>query len=209
MSGRTNTIDDWGGDFGDDYIERNLPDAERVAQREAMWKAILPAMAPEMPGSIVEIGANVGINLRALRNLTDSELFALEPNRKARGILRSDGVVPESNILTGTGSHIELGENAVDLAFTSGVLIHVPPEELPGVYKEMHRVSRRYLLSIEYFAAEPEGKRYRGRDGLLFKRDFGALWLDLFPDLKIVDYGFFWRPATGLDNLTWWLFRKP
>lgn len=204
-----NTIDAWGGDFGDDYIERNVPDAERIEQREVMWRSILPAMAPEMPESIIEVGANVGNNLRALRKLTCAELFALEPNRKARGILQSDAVVPEVNILAGTGSKIELAEDAVDLAFTSGVLIHVPPEELPGVYKEIHRVSRRYLLTIEYFAAEPEEKRYRGRDGLLFKRDFGALWLDLFPDLKIVDYGFFWRPATGLDNLTWWLFRKP
>ena len=64
-------------------------------------------------------------------------------------------------------------------------------------------------MSIEYFAAEPEEKRYRGQDGLLFKRDFGAFWLEMFPELELIDYGFFWKHATGLDNLTWWLFRKP
>ena len=48
----------------------------------------------------------------------------------------------------------------------------------------------------------------RRRTGLLFKRDFGALWMDRFHGLRIVDYGFFWKRATGLDNLTWWLFEK-
>ena len=53
------------------------------------------------------------------------------------------------------------------------------------------------------------GDTHRGREGPLFKRDFGALWLDLFPGLALVAYGFFLKRATGLDNLTWWLFAKP
>jgi spore coat polysaccharide biosynthesis protein SpsF len=32
--------------------------------------------------------------------------------------------------------------------------------------------------------------------------------MDRFPDLQLVDYGFFWKRATGLDDATWWLFRK-
>ena len=43
---------------------------------------------------------------------------------------------------------------------------------------------------------------------LLFKNDFGSLYLDSFPDLKLVDYGFFWRRTTVMDDITWWLFRK-
>lgn len=208
MTAKTDTIAAWSGAFGDAYIERNQPDADRIAQRQAMWRAILPAMQDDPPRSILEVGANVGINLRAFCTLSDAALYALEPNVRARGILEQDGVVPSGNILAGTGSDIALDDGAVDLVFTSGVLIHVPPEMLPGLYREMHRVSNRYLLTIEYFAVEPEEKPYRGQEGLLFKRDFGAMWLEMFPDLKIVDYGFFWKPATGLDNLTWWLFRK-
>ena len=102
-----------------------------------------------------------------------------------------------------------MADGSIDLVFTSGVLIHVAPEFLEVAYREMYRVARRYLLTIEYFSAEPETKTYRGEDGLLFKRDFGSLWLDLFPPLILVDYGFFWKRATGLDNLTWWLFAKP
>ena len=116
--------------------------------------------------------------------------------------------MPDDKILAGTADRIDLPDASLDLVFTSGVLIHVAPDVLPAAYREMHRISARYLLTIEYFSAEPEEKPYRGQQGLLFKRDFGALWLEMFPDLQIVDYGFFWRPATGLDNLTWWLLRK-
>jgi hypothetical protein len=35
------------------------------------------------------------------------------------------------------------------------------------------------------------------------------MWLDLYQDLKPVAYGFFWKPVTGVDDATWWLFEKP
>ena len=71
-----------------------------------------------------------------------------------------------------------------------------------------HRVARRYIVCVEYFSDQPETIPYRGHSEVLFKRDFGSLWLDCFPDLRVLDYGFFWKRLTGLDNLTWWLFEK-
>ena len=137
------------------------------------------------------------------------EMFALEPNRKARELLLRDRVLPTDHVLDGTAERIDLEDDSIDLVFTSGVLIHITPGHLEAACREMYRVARRYLLTIEYFASEPEEKIYHGETGLLFKRDFGAFWLDLFPTLVLVDYGFFWKRATGLDNLTWWLFAKP
>ena len=72
----------------------------------------------------------------------------------------------------------------------------------------MHRVSSRYIACSEYFSDKPETIPYRGQTDALFKRDFGGMWLDLFPDLKVLDYGFSWKRTTGLDNLTWWMFEK-
>ena len=174
-----------------------------------MWRRVLRPLEAAPPASCLEVGANVGINLRALKTLHAIEMYALEPNANARHALVRDGVVPAARALDGSVETIDLADEGVDLVFTSGVLIHVDPERLDAAYREMHRVARRYLLTIEYFASEPEEKTYRGREGLLFKRDFGALWLDLYPALTLVDYGFFWKHATGLDNLTWWLFAKP
>ena len=72
----------------------------------------------------------------------------------------------------------------------------------------MHRVSRRWILVSEYFSAKPESIHYRGRDDLLFKRDFGGFFLDRFNDLEVVDDGFLWSRTTGLGDATWVLFRK-
>ena len=198
----------WTGACGDAYTARNAADETQVEQRTAMWRRILRPLSSALPESCLEVGANVGINLRALRALHAIEMYALEPNATARGILIRDGVVPAAHVLDGSVESIDLADARIDLVFTSGVLIHVDPKRLEAACREMHRVARRYLLTIEYFANEPEQKTYRGETGLLFKRDFGAFWLDLFPTLSVIDYGFFWKPMTGLDNLTWWLFAK-
>ncbi len=97
---------------------------------------------------------------------------------------------------------------SVDLAFECGVLIHVSPDDLLRSYQEIHPVSRAYVLSIEYFCQKPQTIPYRGHSERLFKRDFGRFWLKNFSDLDVVDYGFFWKPITGLDDVTWWLFGK-
>ena len=76
-------------------------------------------------------------------------------------------------------------------------------------YDEIFRVSSRYILCIEYFSPDPVTIHYRGHDDLLFKRDYGGLWLDWYPVLEHVADGFFWKRTTGLDNVNWWLFRKP
>lgn len=198
----------WKGAFGDAYTGRNAPKPALIEARARMWSRILSAIPGTPPASILEVGANLGLNLRALGRVTAAELYALEPNAKARAILEQHRVVPKARILDGTAEAIPLADASVDLAFTCGVLIHIAPDDLPGSCREIHRVVRRYIGCIEYFSDKPETIPYRGHVDLLFKRDFGAFWLDNFGDLALLDYGFFWKRASGMDNLTWWLFEK-
>jgi spore coat polysaccharide biosynthesis protein SpsF len=198
----------WRGSFGDEYISRNPASAEAVRASAGLWARVLRRLQAAPPRTILEVGSNVGINLVALRALTDAELFALEPNGQARKELLAQGVVAAKNALEGVASRIGLPDSAIDLVFTRGVLIHIHPDELLSSCREIHRVARRYVVSMEYFSANPEQLAYRGESNALFKRDFGAFWLDHFPDLRALDYGFAWKRLTGLDNLTWWLFEK-
>lgn len=203
-------LDEWRGAFGDSYISRNEDSAENIRRRVPMWARILRPLAgpSQPPASVLEVGANIGLNLRALSSPTGATLHALEPNATARQRLIDDGVLPQGQVLDGSAIDIGLTDESIDLVFTCGVLIHVSPEDLLAACREMHRVAKRYILSVEYFAQTPEERTYHSRDGLLFKRDFGSFWIDNFPDLELVDYGFFWKPATGIDDLTFWLFRK-
>ncbi len=198
----------WRGDFGNDYIERNRATEERIRTRVRAYGEILAHTAGSPPQSILECGCNIGLNLRALRHLTGATLMAIEPNSRARQIAADDAVLAAEHLYDATLARLPLQDASVDLVFTSGVLIHVPPDDLERAYHEMYRVSSRYLLTIEYFSPKPEVIPYRGQDDLLFKRDFGGTWLDLYPSLEPLAQGFFWKRTTGMDDVTWWLFRK-
>jgi pseudaminic acid biosynthesis-associated methylase len=206
--GKSEQLKFWRGDFGNDYTDRNTNSARELRARVALWAPIMARLEGAAPQSILEVGANIGNNLRALRQISDAEFFAIEPNGKACDVLVDDGVVPADNVHEGFAADIDLADGAVDLAFTSGVLIHIHPDDLLASCSEIYRVARRYIVCIEYFSDKAEEIGYRGHSERLFKRDFGSFWMDSFPDLQILDYGFAWKRTTGLDNLTWWLMEK-
>lgn len=169
-----------------------------------MWAPIMASMvANGQLKSILEVGANVGHNLHALRRLTDADLHAVEPNKKARKVLWQRFGHPK--VLNGSTAGILLPDGSIDMVFTCGVLIHIDPDELEASCREMYRVAKRYIVCIEYFSDQPQAQPWRGHE--LFKRDFGSYWLDLF-DMETVNYGFTWKRLTGFDNFTWWVFRK-
>ncbi len=204
----TPQVEFWRGDFGDTYVGRNLATPEQLAARIRLWSEILAPLVGKPPKSILEIGCNLGINLRALRAITQAPFYAVEPNAQARETLVRDGVLPAENLRDGFAQAIDFPDAVGDLAFTSGVLIHIHPDDLGASCDGIYRCAGRFIACIEYFADKPEMIPYRGHDDRLFKRDFGSFWMDRFPDLRVLATGFAWKRTTGLDNLNWWLFEK-
>jgi pseudaminic acid biosynthesis-associated methylase len=188
----TPQLDFWRGDFGNLYIDRNKASADNLRALVALWVEIMAHTLPAPPQSILEVGANIGNNLRALRAITGARFYAVEPNEKARDILLRDQVVAPADLRDGFASSINFADGVADLAFTSGVLIHVHPDQLLASLKEIYRCSARWIVCIEYFSDKPEMIPFRGHDDRLFKRDFrrllarqfqrftdGSLWLRL------------------------------
>lgn len=208
MTNANAQVDFWRGDFGNQYTDRNNLDPAILRARVGLWSTILSHTVGRPPQSILEVGANIGINLRALRSLTAARFYAVEPNDKARQILQEDKVIELGDLRSGIASAIDFPDAHAEFVFTSGVLIHIAPQNLEASMREIYRCSSRYIASIEYFADKPTELPYRGHGDVLFKCDFGGMWLDFFPNLNLLGYGFAWKRATGLDNLTWWLFEK-
>lgn len=196
----TPQVELWKSDFGNDYTRRNAR-ADLVARIE-LWKLILPRHCE----SVLEVGANVGINLQAIGARSICELYACEPNELAREELSN--ILPETHMRPDTADSISYPNNIADLVFTSGVLIHIPTDQLLPSMKEMHRCARRFIICGEYFAPQEEMITYRGKENALWRRDYGSLWLDNFPDLRCTGTIFAWKRTTGLDNLTFWMFEK-
>ena len=192
----------WAGEFGDEYTRRNRAKSEDDIGRRAMWSMLLPSDLK----SVLEVGANVGKNLAAISRLSEAELFASEPNELAREELAE--LVSPQNIRADYCDHLFFPDGVADLVITCGVLIHISAARLVPSMKELHRCSRRWIISAEYFAPSEEMVPYRGKHDALWRRDYGSIWLDNFPDLQCYAAVFAWKRMTGLDNLTFWVFEK-
>lgn len=194
----------WAGEFGNEYLKRNRG-AEWIAANLAFFSKILSRT--EKVGSAIEFGANIGLNLIALKQLLPhAELSAIEIHEGAVKELSSLGFVkPYHQSILDFSPDYER-----DFVLIKGVLIHINPEMLPEVYDRLYASSGRYICVAEYYNPAPVTVNYRGNADRLFKRDFAGEMLDRFSDLQLLDYGFAYHrdPKFPQDDLTWFLMEK-
>jgi spore coat polysaccharide biosynthesis protein SpsF len=196
--------DFWKGEFGDTYIERNKS-KELIASNLFLFAEILKKSGI-LPVSILELGANIGLNLDALHELLpECETTGVEINKKAAQILNES----RHQLIQGDIEEV-VTPKTYDLVFTKGVLMHLNPESLQAVYKKMFNASNRWILLIEYYSRSPQEIPYRGHQGMLFKRDFAGELLEEFRNsLELKKYGFIYhRDLFPQDDLTWFLMEK-
>lgn len=196
----------WSGEFGDKYAARNRGDVF-YANLLAFFSRILSNT--EKINSVIEYGANIGENLRALSQLLPkAKLEAVEINKSA-----SEEIIRWSNgsIKVYNKSVLDFrSKSKRDLVFVKGMLIHINPKKLGVVYNILYETSSKYILIGEYYNQSPVGIDYRGNKNKLFKRDFCGEIMNKYPDLKLVDYGFVYHrdPIFPQDDITWFLLEK-
>lgn len=194
----------WAGEFGDEYASRNQG-ANLLASNLAFFTKILTNT--EKIKSVIEFGANIGMNIKAIKQLLpEAEFSAIEINGKAVTVLEkmeSLKVYPQS-ILEFAPDYPR------DLVLIKGVLIHINPESLAEVYQLLYQTSQRYICVAEYYNPRPVEINYRGHEGKLFKRDFAGELLDKYSNLRLVDYGFVYHRDGYFpqDDITWFLLEK-
>jgi pseudaminic acid biosynthesis-associated methylase len=191
----------WEGEFGDGYTERNQISIE---QRQPFFAKVLQKTYGVK--AICELGANRGHNLKAIANLSSNfELTGVELNLSA-----FQNLSRISN-LTAIQSSIQdfNPDRQFDLVFTCGVLIHINPIDLPGIYQKIYDLSARYILINEYYNPVPVEIPYRGYSEKLFKRDFAGELIERCQKVSVIDYGFLWQKMQpSWDNTTWVLLEK-
>lgn len=196
----------WAGTFGDEYAKRNRHD-ELLASNLALFSRALTAAG--VLTSCIEFGANVGMNLKALKLLFPGlEQHAVEINVQAAAELSA--FLPGGHVHQ--GSLLEFVPTRTwDLVLIKGVLIHIRPDLLPDVYDLLYRTTGRCLLVCEYYNPTPVSIPYRGHVERLFKRDFCGELLDRHRDLRLIDYGFVYHrdPNFPQDDVNWFLLGKP
>lgn len=194
----------WAGKFGDDYSARNIG-ANWIASNCALFGKVLARTTGVR--SLIEFGANTGLNLRALDLLLPgADMAAVEINEGAAAELTKWG---RCKVFTQSILDFE-PPRTYDFSLIKGVLIHINPDELGKVYDRLVNASNRYVCVVEYYNPSPVAIPYRGHSDRLFKRDFAGELLDRHPSLRLADYGFCYHrdPNFPQDDVTWFLLEK-
>lgn len=197
------TEDFWKGSFGNEYISRNL-DVDLLNSNLNLFNQILSNIISS-PKTILELGANIGMNIRALKKLLpDTEFTGVDINSEACKELALTGC----QVVNSSINELNL-DKKFDLVLTKTVLIHIDPTDLQITFDKIYNYSKEWILVAEYFNPTPIEVEYRGYSGKLFKRDFAGELLNTYKDLKLVNYGFVYsRDAFPQDDITWFLLRK-
>jgi len=187
----TKQVSHWAGEEGNAYVERNPHSATEMnglyladcgVSRSEMNQDFLGSLPRDL--SFLEVGANVGVQLQLLHDMGFSKLQGIDVNRRA--VDEAKKLHPKVEVREASGFAIPFADSSFDVAYTSGVLIHISPTDIAGILNEMHRVTKRYIWGFEYYAPEYTEVTYRGRQNLLWKTDFAGLFLEQFPGLRLI-----------------------
>ncbi|EPY6430224.1 methyltransferase domain-containing protein [Clostridium sporogenes] len=184
----------WSTEFGKEYTDRNIYKPDNLDEfykkqygvtRSEMNNKFLTQYV-DRDSKILEVGCNVGNQLRLLQRMGYTNLYGIELQDYA--VEKAKELTKGINIIKGNADDIPFKDGYFDLVFTSGVLIHINPENIKKVLEEIFRCSNKYIFGFEYYSDNYEKINYRGNDDLLWKTDFSKLYLKYIPNLKIEKY---------------------
>jgi pseudaminic acid biosynthesis-associated methylase len=179
----------WAGEFGQSYTDRNTLSAWELDKlylqyygisRMQLNKTFLDNLPRRI--QILEIGCNIGMQLRHLQQMGFYNLSGIELQQYALDNFCTNNVILEQS----SAEDLPYSDNEFDLVFTSGVLIHIPPDDLPQVLEEIVRCTKRYVWGFEYFSEERTEIQYRGQSDLLWSANFPQLFVSHCPNLTVV-----------------------
>jgi pseudaminic acid biosynthesis-associated methylase len=188
----TEQMKEWFGEFGKEYTERNPQSVQEMnslylnnfgVTRTALNEEFIGAFDRSI--RILEVGSSVGIQLMCLQEMGFTQLHGVEIQRYALEIAKPR--TKNLNMVQGSAFDIPFEDRSFDLVFTSGVLIHIHPEDVTKALAEIYRCSKAYIWGYEYYNEVYTMVPYRGKDNLLWKTDFAKLYLQTFPDLEMVE----------------------
>jgi len=187
----TDQIQQWSSKFGKEYTERNPHTTEVM---DELYKKQFGLTRTELNLTflgnfdrsikILEVGSNVGAQLQGLQKIGFKNLYGIEIQSYAVEVSKQH--TKNINLIQGSAFDIPFKDSYFDLVFTSGVLIHINPDDLSIAIREIYRCASEYIWGFEYYADKRSEIQYRGHRNLLWKDNFAKLYLDKFRDLELV-----------------------
>ncbi|MGB8707619.1 MAG: pseudaminic acid biosynthesis-associated methylase [Dehalococcoidia bacterium] len=213
MSNFTKQMEMWASRFGKEYTDRN---PRSLQELESVYKEMYGITRAEMNARfigefdkdvrVLEIGSGTGMQLLCLQEAGFKNLYGIELQPYAVELAKSNtrGI----NIIQGSAFYVPFRDGFFDLVFTSGLLIHIAPEDIGGVLDEIYRCTKSYVWHLEYYSPVCTSIPYCGHENLLWKTDFAKLFLNRFQDLRLVKEEYFKWLANASNIDAMFLLRK-
>lgn len=133
---------------------------------------------------ILEVGCNIGNQLKMLQGMGFKDLWGIEISDYTLKLAIEQ--TERMNLIKASVLNIPFKDRFFDLVFTSGVLIHIHPNDLPKAIDEVYRITKRYIWGYEYFSEKCQEIEYRGRKELLWKNNFKKEFIIRHSDLQVI-----------------------
>jgi len=204
MNSHTTQEEIWKSIFGKDYTDRNIFNKSELdnfyhnlygVTRAEMNQRFIGDL--DKSAKILEVGSNVGNQLICLQEMGFINLYGIELQEYAVELSKQS--TKGINIIQGSAFDIPFKDNFFDLVFTSGVLIHIAPDNLKIVMSEIVRCSKKFIWGFEYYADELTEINYRGNTNILWKTNYAKLYLVNFHNLELIKKENY--KQTGTDNI--------
>lgn len=181
----------WAKDFGKEYTERNIYSTHEALDN--FYKGMIGLARSDMNkeflsnleiNNILEVGCNIGNQLNMLQYQGYKNLYGIDIQSYA--VQKAKELTKDVNIIEGSIFDIPFKDKFFDLVFTSGVLIHISPNDIKRAMREIYRVSKRYIWGYEYFDDDYREIEYRGNKDRLWKGNYSEMYRELFSDLVLI-----------------------
>lgn len=88
----------------------------------------------------------------------------------------------KGSVVEASATQLPLASNSFDLVLSAEVLLHIPPDRVGAVAREMLRVSRRHVVHVDWYEDYLVGHQ----TGWCWAHDYPALWDDLGVEVRQV-----------------------
>ena len=136
---------------------------------------------------ICEVGTNVGNNLMGFPKQFD--VTGIDLNEHALSIAKKK--YPEFKFDLDSILKLPYADSTFDLVFTRGVLIHIDPKNIDKATSEIFRISKKWIVCLEYFGEDAKSIPWKRGNDLLWYRNMKTKWvshsIEVITDMAMPD----------------------
>jgi ubiquinone/menaquinone biosynthesis C-methylase UbiE len=143
----------------DQNIVKENPTGSRMTRRTKMIDNIMNTVKDTLntshPLKVLEVGCNYAQNLKILKDkFPNIQVYGIDISEEA--IDKAQNIIPDGNFTTTSLFRLSrtFRPDFFDIVFTSGVLIHIAPQDIKKAITEIQTVAKYYISHTEIMTDE-------------------------------------------------------